>query len=205
MGAILYNIGALHTQLGANDPRDTPDGMKMACTHFQCAAWTFQVRFIENFYLNTWFSKNQLYIFIQQQLKDPYPQPPGLELSPDLMEFSYRICLAQAQECILEKSMIDNRKPIIIGNACYCCSVIAVVVIIIFLFHFPAKVASAVVKYYHVASSILHHACSDDGNMSETVGSKLFKVFPQPEGVDYDFDLQPNFVSVSGVEAIREI
>lgn len=41
---ILYNIGALHTQLGAADSRTSPDGLKMACTHFQCAAWAFQVR-----------------------------------------------------------------------------------------------------------------------------------------------------------------
>lgn len=40
---VLFNIGALHTQLGATDLRSSPEGMKMACTHFQCAAWAFQV------------------------------------------------------------------------------------------------------------------------------------------------------------------
>lgn len=43
MACILYNIGALHTDLGALDARNTPDGMKISCTHFQCAAWAFQV------------------------------------------------------------------------------------------------------------------------------------------------------------------
>lgn len=43
MAAIMYNIGALHTILGAADSRQTPDGMKMSCTHFQCAAGAFQV------------------------------------------------------------------------------------------------------------------------------------------------------------------
>ena len=43
MVAILYNIGALHSQLGASDSRVTADGMKLSCTHFQCAAWAFQV------------------------------------------------------------------------------------------------------------------------------------------------------------------
>ena len=43
MACILYNIGALHTDLGAMDARNTPDGMKISCTHFQCAAWAFQV------------------------------------------------------------------------------------------------------------------------------------------------------------------
>lgn len=40
---IMYNIGALHSYLGASDLRSSPDGMKMSCTHFQCAAWAFQV------------------------------------------------------------------------------------------------------------------------------------------------------------------
>lgn len=40
---ILYNIGALHSILGSGDDRTTPEGLKMACTHFQCAAWAFQV------------------------------------------------------------------------------------------------------------------------------------------------------------------
>lgn len=43
ISSVLYNIGALHTQLGMSDTRTTEDGMKMACTHFQCAAWAFQV------------------------------------------------------------------------------------------------------------------------------------------------------------------
>lgn len=41
--AVLYNIGALHSKLGSEDPRTSQEGMKMACTHFQCAAWAFQV------------------------------------------------------------------------------------------------------------------------------------------------------------------
>lgn len=43
LACVLYNIGALHSQLAAADSRNTPDGMKMACTHFQCAAWAFEV------------------------------------------------------------------------------------------------------------------------------------------------------------------
>lgn len=41
--AVLYNIGALHSKLGAEESRTSQEGMKMACTHFQCAAWAFQV------------------------------------------------------------------------------------------------------------------------------------------------------------------
>lgn len=89
--SILYNIGAMHTQLGALTERTTADGMKMACAHFQCAAWTFE------------------------HLNNNYPQPSGADLAPELMAFKHFLCLAQAQECILEKSMLDNRKPTIVG------------------------------------------------------------------------------------------
>lgn len=63
----------------------------MACAHFQCAAWAFE------------------------HLKNSYPQPSGVDLAPELMTFMHQLCLAQAQECILEKSMLDNRKPTIVG------------------------------------------------------------------------------------------
>jgi tyrosine-protein phosphatase non-receptor type 23 len=32
------------------------------------------------------------------------------------MGFKSQLCLAQAQECILEKSILDNRKPLIISK-----------------------------------------------------------------------------------------
>ncbi|XP_069698409.1 tyrosine-protein phosphatase non-receptor type 23 isoform X3 [Periplaneta americana] len=128
MVSILYNIGALHTQLGAADSRVTADGMKLSCTHFQCAAWAFQ------------------------HLKDTFPQPAGVDLAPDVMQFMYHLCLAQAQECILEKSMMDNRKATII-----------------------AKVAVQIVDYYNLALNTLEQSGSDDCSVAETVGSKIFK------------------------------
>lgn len=89
---ILYNIGAMHTQLGAHAERTSVDGMKMACTHFQCAAWAFDT------------------------VKNSFAPPSAADLTPQLMNFKFELCLAQAQECILEKSMLDNRKPTIVGN-----------------------------------------------------------------------------------------
>lgn len=41
-------------------------------------------------------------------------QPPVT--SRAVLEFAYNVTLAQAQECILEKSMMDGRKPLIIGT-----------------------------------------------------------------------------------------
>ncbi|KDR21340.1 Tyrosine-protein phosphatase non-receptor type 23 [Zootermopsis nevadensis] len=128
MVSILYNIGALHSQLGASDSRVTAEGMKLSCTHFQCAAWAFQ------------------------HLKDTFLQPAGVDLAPDVTQFMYHLCLAQAQECIVEKSMTDNRKATII-----------------------AKVAVQIVDYYNLALNTLEQSGCDDSSVSDTVGSKIYK------------------------------
>lgn len=128
MVSILYNIGALHSQLGASDNRTTSDGMKMSCTHFQCAAWAFQ------------------------HVREEYPQAVELDLPPYMMSFMYQLCLAQAQECILEKSMMDNRKATII-----------------------AKVAVQTVDYYKQALKPLVECQSDDNSFVEIISSKLYK------------------------------
>ncbi|XP_076670814.1 tyrosine-protein phosphatase non-receptor type protein myopic isoform X1 [Andrena cerasifolii] len=126
--SILYNIGSIHTQLGARTERTSADGMKMACAHFQCAAWAFE------------------------HLKNSYPQPSGVDLAPELMTFMHQLCLAQAQECILEKSMLDNRKPTIV-----------------------AKVARQIVDYFTLALTTLEQGGSEDGTISDTVGTKIYK------------------------------
>ncbi|XP_076632683.1 tyrosine-protein phosphatase non-receptor type protein myopic isoform X1 [Colletes latitarsis] len=126
--SILYNIGAMHTQLGARTERTSADGMRMACAHFQCAAWAFE------------------------HLKSNYPQPSGVDLAPELMTFMHQLCLAQAQECILEKSMLDNRKPTIV-----------------------AKVARQIVDYFTLALTTLEQGGSEDGTILDTVGTKIYK------------------------------
>ncbi|XP_076291902.1 tyrosine-protein phosphatase non-receptor type protein myopic isoform X2 [Lasioglossum baleicum] len=126
--SILYNIGSMHTQLGARTERISADGMRMACAHFQCAAWAFEY------------------------LKNSYPQPSGVDLAPELMTFMHQLCLAQAQECILEKSMLDNRKPTIV-----------------------AKVARQIVDYYTLALTTLKQGGSEDGTISDTVGTKIYR------------------------------
>ncbi|CAL1279998.1 unnamed protein product [Larinioides sclopetarius] len=127
---ILYNIGALHSKLGTMDNRCNAEGMKIACTHFQCAAWAFQ------------------------HLRDTYPQPKGSDMSHDLLTFFINIMLAQAQECILEKSMLDNRKSSI-----------------------TAKIAAQVVDYYKCALGIMVSGSpsTDTGSILDIVGSKIFK------------------------------
>ena len=118
VACILFNIGALHTNLGAMDKRQTADGMKMSCSHFQCAAWAFH------------------------QLNENYPQSRETDLCIEVVAFLETISLAQAQECILEKSIFDARKP---GNI-------------------------AKVRFYHHFMFIIHQlmnladTCSDEQN-----------------------------------------
>jgi hypothetical protein len=47
-------------------------------------------------------------------------QDPESDLCAELMGFKSQLCLAQAQECILEKSILDNRKPLIISKVSRC-------------------------------------------------------------------------------------
>lgn len=127
---ILYNIGALHSKLGTMDSRVNAEGIKIACTHFQCAAWAFQ------------------------HLRDTYPQPKGSDMSHDLLIYFINVMLAQAQECILEKSMLDNRKSSI-----------------------TAKIATQVVDYYKCALGIMvaGSPSTDTGSILDIVGSKVYK------------------------------
>ncbi|CAH1969012.1 unnamed protein product [Acanthoscelides obtectus] len=111
---VMYNIGALHSYLGANESRSNPDGMRLACTHFQCAAWAFQC------------------------VKEKYHQFIVCISLIELVHFFQQVCLAQAQECILEKSMLDNRKATIV-----------------------AKVAVQVYNYYRQSLSILESSSED--------------------------------------------
>ena len=94
LASVLYNIGALHSRLGLAEDRQDSEGMKMAVTHFQCAAWAFHT------------------------LPDQFPQDAESDLSSELLAFKSQLCLAQAQECILEKSMLDRRKPGIVSKVC---------------------------------------------------------------------------------------
>ncbi|CAH0557308.1 unnamed protein product [Brassicogethes aeneus] len=124
---VLYNIGALHTQLGAADLRTSPEGMKMACTHFQCAAWAFQT------------------------IKETYGHSVNFISSFFVIHFFQQVCLAQAQECILEKSMLDNRKASSI-----------------------AKVAVQVYDYYRSALNILQNN-QEEAGVTEGLDYKVFK------------------------------
>ncbi|CAC5365468.1 PTPN23 [Mytilus coruscus] len=121
---ILYNIGALHSILGSIETRQSADGMKVSCTHFQCAAWAFE-------YLRDHFGSSNL----------------SVDMSHEVLTFQVHLMLAQAQECILEKSMIDSRKNTI-----------------------TAKVSAQVVEFYRTVIKSLQTE-----NMDAILGSRKYK------------------------------
>ncbi|XP_004704046.1 tyrosine-protein phosphatase non-receptor type 23 isoform X1 [Echinops telfairi] len=89
---ILYNLGALHSMLGASDKRVSEEGMKVSCTHFQCAAGAFAY------------------------LREHFPQAYSVDMSRQILTLNVNLMLGQAQECLLEKSMLDNRKSFLVAR-----------------------------------------------------------------------------------------
>lgn len=131
MAAVLFNIASSHTQVGASVSRGDVDGMKLACTHFQCAAWAFG------------------------ELREKYSGVNGNGdfMTPELLVFMQQVSFAQAQECILEKSLIDNRKPNIV-----------------------AKVTAQIVTYYGAALAALFTG-GDDGPIGQVIDSSVYKLW----------------------------
>ncbi|KAI3420945.1 Tyrosine-protein phosphatase non-receptor type 23 [Globodera pallida] len=91
---VLYNIGSAHAQIAASETRTEIDSVKNAFMHFQWAAWPMQQL------------RDQLGAarFSTCDFETPY------------LTFYLNVLLAQAQECMLEKSMIDQRKPMVVAR-----------------------------------------------------------------------------------------
>ncbi|XP_075684006.1 tyrosine-protein phosphatase non-receptor type 23 [Rhinoderma darwinii] len=89
---VLYNLGALHSMLGAMDKRVSEEGMKISCTHFQCAAGAFSY------------------------LRDHFAHSYSVDMSHQILNLNINLMLGQAQECLLEKSMLDNRKSFLVAR-----------------------------------------------------------------------------------------
>ncbi|XP_022104078.1 tyrosine-protein phosphatase non-receptor type 23-like isoform X2 [Acanthaster planci] len=122
---ILYNLGVLHSILGAKESRASEEEMKVACTHFQCAAGAFSY------------------------LKDHFQSCMSPDISFDLMTIYINLMLGQAQECLLEKSMQDNRKSSLV-----------------------ARISMQVIDYYRQALRGL-----EDSNISSLMGSRRSKTW----------------------------
>ncbi|XP_072532592.1 tyrosine-protein phosphatase non-receptor type 23b [Salminus brasiliensis] len=91
---VLYNLGALHSFLGAMDNRVSEEGMKTSCTHFQCSAGAFTY------------------------IRDHYNFNYSSDISHQALSINTSLMLAQAQECLLEKTLLDNRKSVLVARIC---------------------------------------------------------------------------------------
>lgn len=85
---VLFNIGAVYTQIGAKQDRTSAKGLDAAVDSFLRAAGTF--RYIHENFTNA----------------------PSMDLGPEMLEMLIQLMLAQARECLLEKLELqseDNR------------------------------------------------------------------------------------------------
>ncbi|XP_067274343.1 rhophilin-1 [Pseudorasbora parva] len=85
-GSVLFNIGALYTQIGARQDRSTLTGIQSAIDAFQRAAGAF------------------LY------LQENFSHAPSLDMSGPALSMLVRLMVAQVQECVCEKVILmqDN-------------------------------------------------------------------------------------------------
>lgn len=91
---VMFNIGAIHSLIAIDENRANVDSIKNAFTHFQCAAWSMQT--------------------LRDELgSDKYAVA---DFETSILTFYLNILLAQAQECLFEKSIIDHRSNIAIAK-----------------------------------------------------------------------------------------
>ncbi|XP_060099038.1 rhophilin-1 [Heteronotia binoei] len=81
-GSVLFNIGALHTQIGARQDRTTLQGVDCAIDAFQKAAGAFNY------------------------LKENFSNAPSLDMSSASLNMLVRLMIAQVQECVFEKALL---------------------------------------------------------------------------------------------------
>uniref|UniRef100_A0A4W4GZ06 Rhophilin, Rho GTPase binding protein 1 n=1 Tax=Electrophorus electricus TaxID=8005 RepID=A0A4W4GZ06_ELEEL len=91
-GSVLFNIGALYTQLGARQDRSTVPGIHDAIDAFQRAAGAF------------------LY------LKENFSHAPSLDMSGPALSMLVRLMVAQVQECVCEKVTLTMKEDDLMSN-----------------------------------------------------------------------------------------
>ncbi|XP_043923272.1 rhophilin-1 [Protopterus annectens] len=85
-GSVLFNVGALYTQIGARQDRSTVEGIDNAIDAFQRSAGAFNY------------------------LKENFSNAPSLDMSSASLNILVRLMIAQVQECIFEKVMLTKTK-----------------------------------------------------------------------------------------------
>ncbi|KAI0671768.1 BRO1-domain-containing protein [Trametes maxima] len=93
--SLLYNLAALYSQLGSAEDRSTPQGLKQAIKFYQSAAGTLN-------YLND-SALPQLHAALAAD-------DPLMELTEAFVKSLQFLMLAQAQECVWQRAVMDNYK-----------------------------------------------------------------------------------------------
>jgi tyrosine-protein phosphatase non-receptor type 23 len=95
----MYNLACLYMNIGQNLERNTDEESKNICVHYQKAAGYFQ-------------EIGEKMGGYQSEKK----AGPGVEMNMHVMKIGEFLCLAQAQECCLDKAARDGRKPAILAR-----------------------------------------------------------------------------------------
>mmetsp|Transcript_26634 Transcript_26634/g.32339 ORF Transcript_26634/g.32339 Transcript_26634/m.32339 type:complete len:930 (-) Transcript_26634:134-2923(-) len=94
--AVLFNLGAIHSQQGAAADRSSQEGIKLACHNFQAAAGMFAM--------------------LRDTLSSKIVTSGAVDLSEECAGMLVSLMLAQAQECFHEKTITDNKSPGIVAK-----------------------------------------------------------------------------------------
>ncbi|RXG73688.1 Rhophilin-2-B [Armadillidium vulgare] len=85
---VLFNIGALYTQIGARHDRSSSTGLDAAVNCFLRAAGVFRF------------------------LVETFTNAPSKDLSPEVLEMLIQMMLAQARECLFEKMLLNLKESV---------------------------------------------------------------------------------------------
>ncbi|XP_068638721.1 vacuolar-sorting protein BRO1-like [Aristolochia californica] len=91
--AVLFNLGALYSQVALSADRASPTGLKHACSSFQLAAGAFA------------------FLRDQEAGKVAVTGQATVDISSECAAMLERLMLAQAQECFFEKVIADGKPP----------------------------------------------------------------------------------------------
>lgn len=92
----LYNAAVIDTQIGAVQNRSTDEGVTLSVKKFKSAASIFD--------------------FIKTKLSVKMPEKITSDISSDALECVISICNAHTQQCVVEKSILNNMSLLVIGK-----------------------------------------------------------------------------------------
>jgi programmed cell death 6-interacting protein len=95
----LFNAAVIEHQLGASQNRQTEEGINSAIKHFQTAAGIFQ--------------------YIKDNVLPKIVEKITSDITAECLEFLCNLCLANAQQCVVEKAHKKGFKPVGIAQLAY--------------------------------------------------------------------------------------